>query len=191
MELKIKHKAKSDSELIIEVMKLDKMGYPNYMQGTFDTIYARFKKNEDSFILAYHENKLVGYLCFFPISDNLLNKIYKDDDMYDTDILPKDIRSYGKEGIYNIFIISIVVHPDYQGSDVIKHIAESFVRKIQIINVCGNSIGKIVANAVSYKGKNFLEKMNFTNKRILNEGYLLYECFIEDLYYLGGEKRYE
>ncbi|WP_291637601.1 GNAT family N-acetyltransferase [Clostridium sp.] len=185
MELKIKYKVKNDSELIKEVMKLDSMAYPTYMQGTYDTIYARFKKNEDSFILAYNGSKLVGYLCFFPISDNLLNKIYKEDNIYDTNILPKDIRSYDKVDIYNIYIISIVVHPEYQGSNVIKFIAQSFEQKIEMINTCGYKIDKLIATAVSDKGMKFLEKLSFTNVRILNEGFLLYECHKENLHYLG------
>lgn len=183
MKLIIRHKAKNDDELIKEVMQLDAMCYPTYMQGTYDTINARFKKNEDSFILAYHGEKLVGYLCFFPVTDSLFNKIYEDNKIYDTDILPEDIRVYGHGGLYNIFIISVVVHPDYQGSDVIKYIAENFVEKIEMLNNNSNIIGKILATAVSNKGKNFLEKLNFTNVRVLNKGYLLYDCLIENLDY--------
>lgn len=188
MDLIIKDKANNNEDLIREVMKLDIMGYPAHMQGTFDTIYERFKQNEESFILAYDKDNLVGYLCFFPISDNLLNKMYKDNNIYDTDILPEDIREYDNGGIYNLFIISIVVHPDYQGSKVIKCIAAAFVKKIELINNRGNIIGKIVATAVSDKGRNCLEKLNFTSIRVLNKGYLLMECSIKDLQYFDRRK---
>ena len=42
MKLVIKHNTKIDIDLIKQVMTLDAMWYPTYMQGTFDTIYARF-----------------------------------------------------------------------------------------------------------------------------------------------------
>jgi len=188
MKLIIKHKSKNDEELIREIIKLDAMGYPNYMQGSFDTIYERFKKNEKSFILAYEDGKLVGYLCFFPISDSLLSKIYKENNIYDTDISPEDIRVYDDGGTYNIFIISVIVHPDFQGSDVIKYIAEDFVQKIQMINTSGNIVGKIIATSVSNKGKKFLEKLNFTKVKTLNKGYILFECQLKNLHYVGRRK---
>jgi hypothetical protein len=60
--------------------------------------------------------------------------------------------------------------------------SQNFERKIEMINTCGYKTGKLIATAVSDKGIKFLEKLSFTNVRILNEGFLLYEYHKDNLH---------
>ena len=97
MKLNIKRSKNIKTDFIKDIMCLDSLAYNEDMQGTYDSINNRFKKNKDSYILAYDNKKLVGYICFFPISDELYSEMLISDTMKDDDISPDDIVSY-KEG---------------------------------------------------------------------------------------------
>ncbi len=175
MKYTVKFNVKNDEKLIKDVMKLDSLCYSQDMQGTFDTIYARYSKNKDSFVLIYDKDYLIGYICFFPISNRLMESIYKYNNFHDTDIQPEDIVEYGKSDKYNIFIISVVIHPTYQGSEVIKYLSDSFVDRIKYINQ-NNKTNKIIGISVSNKGSKFMEKLNLSKIKELKNGHMLYDC---------------
>ena len=66
MKLYIKRSKNIKKDFINDIMSLDSIAYNEDMQGTYNSINDRFKKNKDSYILAYDNKKLVGYICFFP-----------------------------------------------------------------------------------------------------------------------------
>ncbi len=175
MKYTVKFNVENDEKLFKDVMKLDSLCYSQDMQGTFDAIYARYSKNKDSFVLIYDKDNLIGYICFFPISNKLMESIYIYNNFHDTDIQPEDIVKYGKCDEYNIFIISVVIHPAYQGSEVARFLSNSFVNRLKYINQ-NNKISKIIGISVSDKGSKFMEKLNLSKIKELKDGHILYDC---------------
>ena len=173
MELSIKRSKNIKIDFIKDIMYLDSLAYNEDMQGTYDSINNRFKKNKDSYILAYDNKKLVGYICFFPISDELYSEMLISDTMKDDDISPDDIVSYKKGKKNNIFIISIVIDPNYRDKEAIKLITNEFIKFIKEKNENDYIIYKVLGTTVSDDGFKFATKLNFKVYKTYEKNYKL------------------
>ena len=173
MKLNIKRSNNLKTDFINDVMFLDSIAYSKDMQGTYDSISNRFKKNKDSYILAYDKKKLVGYICFFPISDELYSEMLISDSIKDDDILPDDIVSYKKGKKHNIFIISIVIDPNYRDKEAIKLITNEFIKFIKEKNENDYIIDKVLGTTVSDDGFKFVTRLNFKVYKTYEKNYKL------------------
>lgn len=173
MKLSIKRSKNIKTDFIKDIMGLDSLAYNEDMQGTYDSINNRFKKNKDSYILAYDNKKLVGYICFFPISDELYSEMLISDTMKDDDISPDDIVSYKKGKKHNIFIISIVINPSYRDKEAIKLITNEFIKFIKEKNENDYIIDKVLGTTVSDDGFKFATRLNFKVYKTYEKNYKL------------------
>ena len=173
MKLSIKRSKNIKTDFIKDVMCLDSLAYNEDMQGTYDSISNRFKKNKESYILAYDNKKLIGYICFFPISDELYSEMLISDAMKDDDISPDDIVSYKEGKKHNIFIISIVIDPSYRDKEAIKLITNEFIKFIKEKNENDYIIDKVLATTVSDDGFKFATKLNFKVYKTYEKNYKL------------------
>lgn len=173
MKLSIKRSKNIKTDFIKDVMCLDSLAYNEDMQGTYDSISNRFKKNKESYILAYDNKKLIGYICFFPISDELYSEMLISDTMKDDDISPDDIVSYKEGKKHNIFIISIVIDPSYRDKEAIKLITNEFIKFIKEKNENDYIIDKVLGTTVSDDGFKFATKLNFKIYKTYEKNYKL------------------
>lgn len=173
MKLSIKRSKNIKTDFIKDVMCLDSLAYNEDMQGTYDSISNRFKKNKESYILAYDNKKLIGYICFFPISDELYSEMLISDTMKDDDISPDDIVSYKEGKKHNIFIISIIIDPSYRDKEAIKLITNEFIKFIKEKNENDYIIDKVLGTTVSYDGFKFATKLNFKIYKTYEKNYKL------------------
>lgn len=173
MKLSIKRSKNIKTDFIKDIMCLDSLAYNEDMQGTYDSISNRFKKNKESYILAYDNKKLIGYICFFPISDKLYNEMLVSDTMKDDDISPDDIVSYKKGKKHNIFIISIVIDPSYRDKEAIKLITNEFIKFIKEKNENDCIIDKVLGTTVSDDGFKFATRLNFKVYKTYEKNYKL------------------
>ena len=173
MKLNIKRSKNIKTDFIKDIMCLDSLAYNEDMQGTYDSISNRFKKNKESYILAYDNKKLIGYICFFPISDELYNEMLVSDTMKDDDISPDDIVSYKEGKKHNIFIISIVIDPSYRDKEAIKLITNEFIKFIKEKNENDYIIDKVLGTTVSDDGFKFATRLNFKVYKTYEKNYKL------------------
>lgn len=173
MNIVIKNSWNVSNDFIYDVMKLDEIAYSSDLQGTYDSINARYQKNKESYILAYHKEKLVGYLCFFPITVSLYNEILVSNVIKDDDIQPSSITSYKKNKNNNIFIISTVIKPNYRDGEVIKLMTNSLVEFINKKENEGYKINSIIGTVVSKDGFKLLKMLNFKVYKFYETGYKL------------------
>lgn len=175
MSLKIIESKNMETDFINDVLELDSIAYSENMQGSYESVNNRYKKNEDSYLLVYDEKTLIGYICFFPISKKLYNEMLVDNKMKDDDISPKDIIPYTEGKSHNLFIISVVIHPDYRNGEAIKLLTSTFVDFIHNKIKTNYHINSILATAVSDDGVKFLERLNFEAIKTYDGGYKLFE----------------
>lgn len=160
-------------DIINKIINIEENVYEPKYRGTFDSISNRFNKFKEMFILAYVNNLLVGYVCFFPISDTLYNDILYSDGFYDDDIKAIDIECY--RNVNHIYIISIAVLNDYQkqhiGTNMMSYLFDTLHTKS---SECTNV--DILTSVISSNGKLIVEKFGFTLVKdlLIEEGYNLY-----------------
>ena len=175
--MKIIFSTNISEDFIYDVQKIDRQVYLPSECASFETDRDRWLKNKDSYILLYdetsHSNKFIGYMSFFPISDELLHLMKTTDKAYDDDITPDMIKAY--EGDVHIFILSIVVHADYRNGEAICKLTNAFKDFIEEKNsskVC--NIKDITALAVSDGGRKILGKLGLKKLKEVEHGYDLF-----------------
>ncbi len=172
-----------DRSILEQVYALDVMCYEKELQGELENLIKRYECNRDTFICVMDGERLAGYINFFPIGEKLHEDLFDDDhrEIRDDDIEPEEMAQYTKDGVNNIFIISVVVHPDYRDGETVKLIGRKFAKFIADKQADGYNIGDITGTAVSGGGRKFLSRMGFEPRRELEEGYVLYVCDGENL----------
>lgn len=174
MALTVKYGFNAPEGFLDSVFALEKIVYEPSLWGERENLQARFDKNNDSFILVYDEDKLAGYINFFPVSkkidDDYLN--FESTKMWDDDISADDITDWQEEN--NIFIISVVTHPDYRDGEAIKLISRNFAEFVCKKEAEGKKINSISGAAVSEGGIKFLERFHAEFYKELDHGYKYY-----------------
>ena len=174
MALTVKYGFNAPEGFLDSVFALEKIVYEPSLWGERENLQARFDKNNDSFILVYDEDKLAGYINFFPVSkkidDDYLS--FESTKMWDDDISADDITDWQDEN--NIFIISVVTHPDYRDGEAIKLISRNFAEFVCKKEAEGKKINSISGAAVSEGGVKFLSRLRAEFYKGLDHDYKYY-----------------
>ena len=181
VEYTIKYSDKyTQSDIIYDLMNIEKDVYKESERGHFDSIEKRFKRNREMFVLLYDFNKLIGYLCFFPITKRLHDKILHNDNFYDDNIEAEDVVSY--ERLNYIYFISIALYKKYHGLGLGTKMMDAFMMKLRERNNNGYIIKDVLASAVSIQGETITKKYGF---KLLND---MSEQLGYKLMYLEGDR---
>lgn len=146
-------------DIIYELMKIESAVYSEDMQGEYESIKARFQKYPEMFYLAYDENEVVGYLCYFPISQGVYDDIMYKGHFRDDDIEPKDIPPL--ETAKHVYFLSIALYPEYQNQGIADKMMEAFEKLIHEKNVKECQIEDVIATTVTYDGEKFVKRYGF------------------------------
>lgn len=152
----VEQTTKFDLEKLTQVYHLDKMVYTEAMAGNIDSDSLRFKKVPESFLLLYEDEKIIGYICFFPVTDVFYEGMLLSDNLYDNNIVPKDMEEFKRGNQHHIFIISMVINPNYKGKGLFRLLTKSFKERIKKYHDEGYLISDICGYAVSGAGEHIL-----------------------------------
>jgi GNAT superfamily N-acetyltransferase len=172
-----------DIKLINDILKIDSIVYPNQLQGTFDEVASRFRANQDMFILLYDDDKLIGYLCLFPIKEKLYEEIINNDKLFDSNISCELLEQYMPLNTYRLYLISAVIVPEYQGQGLSKYLINGFYKYLLDKKKQKILFSAALSTAVTDGGEVMLKKMSFNKRKTVSKGYALYELRIDDIYY--------
>ena len=164
--MKYIHSKRYDESRLLEVLKLEDIVYDQELTGTFESVGSRYKTNEEMFIFAVdEEDRMCGNICFFPITDELHDKIMNSDVMYDDNIEPKDMKPYTKESVNNIFVITVARYPQYKGNGIGFNLVKEMFSYLNSLSELGYEIGEILAVTTSAEGERLFSKFNFQKVR--------------------------
>lgn len=181
VEYTIKYSDKNTpSDIIYDIMDIEKDVYKENERGQFDCIEKRFDKNKEMFVLLYDSNKIIGYLCFFPITKSLHDRILHNDNFYDDNIEAEDVVPYETKNY--IYFISIALYKKYHGLGLGTKMMDAFMKKLREKEQSGHKIKDILASTVSEQGEAITKKYGFT---LLSD---MSEQFGYKLMYLEGDK---
>ncbi len=166
------------------VIALDKLVYPEDLQGVFEEEKARYEKVPESFLFLKHNENIVGYFCAFPITKTLRNRMLKENRLFDNDITPNDMEVFAINNHHSLFIISIVVHPNHRGAPA-KLLLDAFYEHVNSLQNNGFLIDDLMAYAVSGKGASTLTRYGLKPLKEVEKGYTMYYGTYSD--FKGGK----
>jgi len=166
------------TDYLKKVMALDAVVYSEEYVGKLENMAARYEKNPKSFVCMEdtESGRLAGYMNFFPCTKALYKDIvYESNVIRDDDIRPDEIALYHEEENH-LFIISIVIAPEFQGKEAVITLSDAWIGYLNDLEKAGYPITDISATAVSPEGRKFLRNYMFTQERELSDGNIVYLC---------------
>ena len=140
-------------EDINQALNLDKIVYQDDYIISIEKCIAWYQRNSQIYTMLKDTltNQIIAYINVSPISDEYYERI-KDGDFVDTLLPPEAIMQYDLPYFYSIYFSSIVIHPDYQNTGVLKPLFDALVEKF--IRLGNNDIlmKRLIADAVTEKG---------------------------------------
>lgn len=182
MEYKILTGEQFNEDFLEKVMEIDSECYAGEYVGELANMQTRYRKNQKSFVCVMDQEKLVGYINFFPVIDELWDDIVKTG-MYirDDDIKPEEVADFCKGEAHNLYILSVAIREEYRNKrenekPVVKILTDAFIAYLNELQNDGYIINAIAGTAVSDGGKKFLRNCMFSERRRLNDGNIVYVC---------------
>jgi len=155
------------------IHELDIAVYNAHDAGTTDNMINRFQANQDTFIVARDTatDKYVGYINYFPCSPALKNTILNPNTYYDylDDVISSDqIVEFTPGMNHFIYILSVVVHPDYRYDknnpskpNLIRLISEEFVKGLRAYEESDIHIEALAGCIITPGGEKFARSLRF------------------------------
>jgi len=155
---------------------LDKLVYDDIYQVTVEQCEEWIAVNPDIYILAkdIHTNRFIAYANLMPVTDECYERIKKGD-FIDTGITPDMLLSYDMPFPYSLYFSSIVIHPDYQNTEVFMEIYNAIVDKFINLGKHEVFIRRMVADAVTKNGEKFCKLFGMTKIKGSSHNSSLYE----------------
>ena len=173
MALTVKNTFSAPENFIEDVYEIDKETYSPELCGVKENMYKRYAACKESFLFVYDDDKIAAYINFFPVSD-AVNKVMTDRNdlhMYDDDITADDIPDWRMDCKNHIFVLSVVVCPEYRKGEAIILLSNALLNFFREKRAAGYEIGSISGYAVSVGGVKFLKRMECSLLKSTDEGY--------------------
>ena len=178
MGLRVKYGHEVDVSFLDKLDRVDQACYEPKYWGEAANTEARFEKNNRSFVFVMDDetNELAGYINFIPCEQGLYeDNLFRSDIIRDDDITPEEVAPYRTDANH-LFIMSLAIHPDYQGGEAIKLLTKGFVSYLNALQDEGYPITDIMGTAVSPHGKKALRNLLFREWRNLGDGNTVFIC---------------
>jgi GNAT superfamily N-acetyltransferase len=124
----------------------------------------RYEAYKDSYIFALCQDKIVGYLCYFPITEQFHHSVIQGIQVYDGNIASADICNLNDNANY-IFLLSVAILPEYQKKGISKQFSA-----ILIDEFAGINIRDIVSYAFTAGGERFLNVLGLKKCKDMEDG---------------------
>ncbi len=169
-------------DFLPRIMDLDAQCYADEYVGELAMMEERYLRNPRTFVCVMDGIRLVGYMNFFPVKAALWDEIVETGKhIRDDDIRGDELADYSTEEPNRLFIISVVISPDYRNDkNAVITLTDGFADYLNRLEAEGYEIDAISATAVSEDGMKFLRMRNFHLYREIEDGNKVYVC--DDIY---------
>jgi GNAT superfamily N-acetyltransferase len=124
----------SRQEIFDAIQEIDMSVFHDNGLATQESDIERYEAYKDSYIFALYEGKIVGYLCYFPITEQFYEKVVEGIKVYDGDIESSDICDLKNNGNY-IFILSVAISPEFQKKGISKRFSAILIEEFSRIKI--------------------------------------------------------
>lgn len=161
---------------ISQAVYLDTLIYDDVYRVDTTQCEEWFAVNPDIYVMAkdMKTKRIIAYVNISPVTDECYERIKKGD-FIDTGITSDMILSYDMPFPYSLYFSSIVIHPDYQNSQVFMEIFNAIIDKFIALGEHEVFIRRMIADAVTKNGEKFCKL--FGMKKIVSSDHTssLYE----------------
>ena len=163
-------------EDIAQAVCLDALVYEDIYHVDATRCEEWFAVNPDIYVMAKDNksDKIIAYVNISPVTDECYNRI-KRGDFIDTGITADMILSYDMPFPYSVYFSSIVIHPDYQNTEVFMELFNAIVDKFIALGEHEVFIRRMIADAVTKNGEKFCRLFGMTKLDGSNHESSLYE----------------
>lgn len=161
---------------IREAVELDSLVYDDIYHVDSVQCEDWFKVNPDIYVMAKDNttDSVIAYVNISPITDDCYAKI-RNGDFIDVGITADMILSYDMPFPYSVYFSSIVIHPNYQNSEVFMQLFNAIVEKFISFGEHGVFIRRMIADAVTSNGEKFCKLFGMNKVKSSNHKSMLYE----------------
>ncbi len=155
-----------------EIDKLDKKALDGQYRWDEATIKDLTKDHKYSYILVKDENKVVGYVNFLNLKEEIYNKMVESYDLYD-DFTKENTVEFTKNRKAYLNLNAIVLNDDYFNHDTVHKIESAIKRYVRSMRKNRYYIQELCCFAVSPIEIKVLEDLEFEKVRDITN-----ECFL-------------
>lgn len=144
-------------EIFDSIQKIDHSVFHENGLASQQSDIDRYEAYKDSYIFALCEDKIIGYLCYFPITEQFYKSVIDGKKVYDGDIAGTDICKLNDDSNY-IFFLSVAILPEFQKKGISKQFSEILINELSKIK-----IKDMVSYAFTTGGEHFLNVLGLEN----------------------------
>lgn len=154
----------SRDEIFDAIQRIDNAVFHENGLATKESDIARYEAYRDSYIFAIHEKEIVGYVCWFPITEAFHQDIVRAEHVYDGDISPEDICGL-RERKNHLFLLSVAILPAFQKQGISKKFSALLSEELR-----GIDTADIVSYAFTSGGEHFLNGLGLVAVKDMEDG---------------------
>ena len=161
---------------IEQAVELDQLVYMSDYRVDSSLCKEWVKANHDIYVMAKDKvsNKIIAYVNVAPVTDECYDRM-RNGDFIDAEITPDMILSYDMPFPYSVYFTSIVIHPDYQNSEVFMELFNAVVDKFIYLGHHEVYIRRMIADAVTTNGEKFCKLFGMKKIKGSDHNSSLYE----------------
>lgn len=161
-------------EIFDSIQEIDRSVFHDDALASRQSDIERYEAYKDSYVFALSDGKIVGYLCYFPITEKFYESVIEGIKVYDGDIESTDICNLNDKSNF-IFLLSVAVRPEYQKRGISKLFSEILIKEFS-----GIKIKDIVSYAFTEGGEHFLNHIGLKNYKDMEDGIKLMRASAEN-----------
>lgn len=164
------------SEDIRQAVMLDELVYDDIYHVDSSLCEEWFDVNPDIYVMAKDKStkKVIAYINISPVTEECYERI-KQGDFIDTGITADMLLSYDMPFPYSVYFSSIVIHPEYQNTEVFMELFNAVVKKFIYLGEHEVYVRRMLADAVTKNGEKFCKLFGMTKVKGSDHNSTLYE----------------
>lgn len=161
---------------IRQAVQLDALVYDDSNTVNIERCLEWFNVNPDIYVMAKESStgRIIAYVNICPVTDECYERI-KLGDFIDSKITSDMILGYDMPFPYSVYFCSIVVHPDYQNTEVFLKLFNSIISKFIYLGEHEVYVKRMVADAVTANGEKFCKLFGMEKVKGSDHHSTLYE----------------
>ena len=150
-------------EHLLGATEIGRLSYPEEYHSNHENLWLWHETNKDVFTLVEDPDskRVIGCLTVLPLHDEAYTRV-RSGAIIDTELLPKDIRTFEAPGFYRLYVASLIVHPTYHRTGVFKLLYQSYIEKLLDLAEQELFVTELVADAVTPYGSRMAEWLGMT-----------------------------